>query len=274
MENEIWKDIEGYEGKYQVSSEGRVKTILRQNKVCDRQHVLKYGRVFLTKDSKTLRYPIDLLVGRAFLPKASVMECLIHKNGDRNDNRAVNLEWDTRTASQKYSDECRKRTTKGITDWQIEKDYIRFLLPNTKEYCLCDIQDWEQIKQYGWHKSSSGYVVGRVNGNMKRLHCFIMPHHNGYVVDHINHNKLDNRRKNLRYATVRVNTINRTKETNNNSGVFGVTKRKSGKYSAYIRYMGKLIWLGTYCSLNEAKAVREEAEEKYFKPIIEKETHI
>jgi hypothetical protein len=70
-------------------------------------------------------------------------------------------------------------------------------------------------------------------------------------VDHINGNKLDNRRENLRICTNAQNCANQTKRCNNTTGAKGVTYRNN-KYEANISVNSKRIWLGTYDTLNEA----------------------
>lgn len=59
-------------------------------------------------------------------------------------------------------------------------------------------------------------------------------------------------------------------KSNKTTGIKGVFRNKKGKYVASIGFQHKKIYLGTYSTLIEAKKAREEAEEKYFKPILEK----
>lgn len=88
----------------------------------------------------------------------------------------------------------------------------------------------------------------------------------GEVVDHINRNGLDNRRENLRTATVAENTANRAINSNNKTGVLGVFKWTKGKgYGAQIGVNGKRIYLGSFDTIEEAKKAREDAEKTYHK---------
>ena len=84
------------------------------------------------------------------------------------------------------------------------------------------------------------------------------------VVDHINHNKLDNRKINLRICNNKQNVRNSSSSKNNNLGVLGVGVRPSGRYRARIMVNRKEIALGTYDTLEEAKKAREKGEKKYF----------
>ena len=85
-------------------------------------------------------------------------------------------------------------------------------------------------------------------------------------VDHINHNRLDNRKSNLRIVTRQENMYNKSEYKNNTSGVKGVKWNKDRqKWQVQINHNKKRIHLGLYSDLEEAKQVRLKAEEKYFK---------
>jgi hypothetical protein len=76
---------------------------------------------------------------------------------------------------------------------------------------LVSEEDYQNVKQYRWY-ISCGYVQGRVDGKVISLHHFIMGKPDkGLIVDHINQNRLDNRRENLRFATLKLNAHNRKK---------------------------------------------------------------
>jgi hypothetical protein len=76
---------------------------------------------------------------------------------------------------------------------------------------LVSEEDYDNVKQYTWYMSC-GYVNGNVNGKITSLHHFIMGKpENGLIVDHMNQNRLDNRRENLRFATLKLNAHNRKK---------------------------------------------------------------
>ncbi len=80
-------------------------------------------------------------------------------------------------------------------------------------------------------------------------------------IDHINCNKLDNRRENLRVATRSQNMFNRTAQRNNRSGLKGVTKRK-GKWTARIQKDGIQYDLGLFNTPEEASTAYTEAAEQ------------
>lgn len=102
---EIWKDIEGYEGIYQVSNEGRVRSLdhVRQQNIKGKIAEVHYkGRILLNHTSKTGHKTVRIgtkpslvhrLVAEAFIPNPNNYDVVHHKNHDKSDNRVENLEW-------------------------------------------------------------------------------------------------------------------------------------------------------------------------------------
>lgn len=104
---EEWRDIKGYEGLYQVSNEGRVKSLprtwmcgrygtVRHNdekmmKLCDNGE--GYLRVNLSKNGKTKWYLVHRLVGEMFIPNPHNLPEINHKNECTTENSVENLEW-------------------------------------------------------------------------------------------------------------------------------------------------------------------------------------
>lgn len=109
------------------------------------------------------------------------------------------------------------------------------------------------IKQHKWYKSKYGYVV---TSRGLRMHRLIMNAPEGFVVDHINHDKMNNCEYNLRICTNAENTRNRKAQG-------GIRYRKDKrKYEAYLSRDYKHIFLGYYDSYEEALAVRKNAEQR------------
>ena len=85
------------------------------------------------------------------------------------------------------------------------------------------------------------------------------------VIDHINHNTLDNRKQNLRIVTRVQNQMNMSKRKDNTSGFTGVHfNKRSDKWMATIQVNYKSINLGTFKNKEDAIEARKKAEEKYF----------
>jgi len=139
-------------------------------------------------------------------------------------------------------------------------------IAGTGETFLFDKEDIDKIKEYFWrvskpsknHPLTGGYVVSnsikRKQVNLSRL---IMNCPEDLIVDHINHDKLDNRKENLRICTFSENQRNRRFK--------GVSfHRRQGKYYARITVNKVTINLGSFDTFEEAKTARLKAQEKYF----------
>ena len=120
------------------------------------------------------------------------------------------------------------------------------------ELAIIDDEDLEKVRNHTWcFDSSNGYPVSRIKGKRVRLHRFLLGIKSKKFVDHINRNKLDNRRSNLRICNVFENVRNRGLNRNNTSGYKGVTKIKD-KWRAQISFKRKFIDLGIFSTPKEA----------------------
>lgn len=134
-----------------------------------------------------------------------------------------------------------------------------------KYISLIDLEDVTYVEQYSWCIRSKGYV-GRVeHGKIIQLHRVLTKCPKNKVVDHINNNKLDNRKVNLRICTFQENLFNSSKRTNNVSGVTGVGfDKKSDKWRARICIDYKNINLGFYEEKEDAIKTRLLAEKENY----------
>jgi hypothetical protein len=90
---EIWKDIKGYEGVYQISNLGRVKSLRRNKILKTRKTFDNYERVNLSYNALNKTYKIHRLVAQTFIDNTFNKQTVNHINGVKSDNRAINLEW-------------------------------------------------------------------------------------------------------------------------------------------------------------------------------------
>lgn len=95
MLEEIWKDIEGFEGLYEVSSWGRVKNSRRGNFLKISNTNNGYLQVGLFKNGKRTKHRVHRLVAQAFIPNPQNKPQVNHIDEDKENNRVENLEWCT-----------------------------------------------------------------------------------------------------------------------------------------------------------------------------------
>jgi len=179
-----------------------------------------------------------------------------------------------------YTDVCRKhyiqlsrhgrifeRTIKDVNEIVLHCNYAEIILYNKKceevSRVKIDLEDVEKIKDTKWYLKH-GYAVGTVNDGKKlHLHRFIVNCPRDYFVDHINGDRLDSRKYNLRICTKAENSRNNLRKGKLINGI-GFNVNKSGKWTATIMVDYKYIWLGTFKTEQEAIHARIEAEKKYF----------
>ena len=128
-------------------------------------------------------------------------------------------------------------------------------IPLTQDkYALVDDEDFERINQYKWYANNEHGIwyairsIRKTNGKqtIQRMHRIIMDAPNGFETDHVNHDGLDNRKRNLRICTHAENQHNR-KLQDGTSKFKGVSWHEATKkWQAKITSNGKLIHLGVY----------------------------
>lgn len=143
---------------------------------------------------------------------------------------------------------------------------MRVYLSNTDKFVIIDNEDYELVKNYSWRLSSRGYAERGVrrSGVYKKIfmHRVIAKTPAELFTDHINEDKLDNRKSNLRWATKSINGNNRTQK-NNKSGYRGVWfNKKRGEYVAFICVNKQRKHLGRFNNYDDAVRVRRQAEQE------------
>lgn len=113
---------------------------------------------------------------------------------------------------------------------------------------IFDHADYDLIKTYTWSiNSHRGQVRTCFKGKSITLHRLIMNASQNQQVDHINRNKLDNRRYNLRFATHQQNQCNKGLMSNNSTGYKGTCyDKRSNRIMAYINYKKVRTYLGYF----------------------------
>ena len=136
---------------------------------------------------------------------------------------------------------------------------------------IVDDDDSDAVSAFAWCLHSRGYAVrkGPRDSSGKRavilMHRSILSATPGTEVDHINGNRLDNRRSNLRFATSSQNHANQKLSSKNTTGAKGVSfNRKSGRYYAEIHLNHRKKFLGSFSSIASASAAYDAAARLYF----------
>jgi hypothetical protein len=126
---EIWKDVPGYEGIYQVSNQGRIKSLDRSTcifrKGTDHERILHgqilvqmldksgYCRVWLYKNKKRKYVLVSRIVAKAFLPNPDNLPQVNHKSEVKTDNSVENLEWCDEKYNSNYGTAIKRRSEKN-----------------------------------------------------------------------------------------------------------------------------------------------------------------
>lgn len=129
-------------------------------------------------------------------------------------------------------------------------------LGNSGKFALVDDADYANLSEYNWRCTGNGYAQ-RTGPRPRResvlMHREIVDAPAGTEVDHVNHNRLDNRRCNLRLCTAAENRRNATKSKNNTSGYRGVSYHiRTGRWVAQIKVSYRNNHIGSYASAKEA----------------------
>lgn len=141
---------------------------------------------------------------------------------------------------------------------------VRRLPLGDGQYALIDAADYEALSRYNW-RLQNGYAARREKTKTTYMHRQIMQPPKGMMVDHINHNKLDNRQINLRVCTRQQNTQNNGKHARSSSQFKGVGYSKDRhKWFAKIWFEGQRIWLGYFLDEVDAAHAYDRAAVKYF----------
>lgn len=162
-----------------------------------------------------------------------------------------------------------RRTRRTPNEIIVYDDYAEVILYNRHNEengrAIIDIEDIEKVSKYKWGTAKSGYVRNvKYSLSLHQLIIGFMPEKPN-VIDHINRNRYDNRRSNLRIVDFSINGFNKGKQSNNTSGYVGVYWDKNrNKWEASIKIDRKKRFLGYYNTIEEAIERRKMSEIELF----------
>lgn len=192
--NETWKDIKGYEGLYQVSDKGKVRSLdrnVRRNGNTYKslkgrlikQHKYDNGYLFVTlsKNGKYKQFLVHRLVGVAFIENNEQKPEINHKNEIKTDNRVENLEWVTRRENVIYGTQLKRGVMHRNQSGENNPMFGRTgdLNPQSKKVYQFDkdgnlIKEWGSIKlvrkTLGYNESG---IRQAANGVLKQSYGFL-----------------------------------------------------------------------------------------------------
>ena len=137
---------------------------------------------------------------------------------------------------------------------------------NTNKEFYFDLEDYDKIKKYTWRETDWGYCLAYdiVNKKKEILMQYLVFNSEGQIIDHINRNRLDNRKENLRKCTQQENLRNVSLSTRNKSGFLGVYLNQNKKWVAQIKINKKMKYLGSFDNIEDAVITRLKAEKEYY----------
>ena len=174
MKNEIWKDILGYEGLYQVSDKGRVKSIVYGKEKIRKLVRNKNGylRVGLRKNGKMKQCLVHRLVGQSFIPNPHNLPQVNHKDENKTNNCVENLEWCDRKYNLNYGTR-NQRIAEKHTNGKDSKPVLQY--KKTGEF----VKEWKSIRDV---QRNLGYSQGNISscclGKLKWIYGFVWKYKN------------------------------------------------------------------------------------------------
>ena len=171
--NEIWKPIKGYEGLYEVSNFGRIRSLdrwcsHRRGKQLKKGKILKllkdtsgYLFVRLCKNNKVKTYLVHRLVAEAFIDNPNNLPQINHKDECKTNNIVSNLEWCDRKYNINYgtrTEKCSKKLSKPVLQYDLEGNFIK---------------EWESTHECERNGYNHGNVAACCRGKLKTYRGFL-----------------------------------------------------------------------------------------------------
>lgn len=177
MNEEIWKPVLGYEGLYEVSDQGRVRSLTRVVATINRwgqdmlkalsgcvlvgsRHAKGYRQVKLCKEGVLENFRVSRSVARHFIPNPENKPQVNHINGNTHEDKAANLEWVTNLENQRHSYECLGRKT---------PNYLKTPVIAERKG---EIKYWSSMHEPAKYGIGASQVANMLAGRQKTCHGF------------------------------------------------------------------------------------------------------
>ena len=159
MKKEYWKPVVGYEGLYEVSNWGRVKSLkFGKEKILKPSKNKKgYLHVVLCKENILKNFLVHRLVAEAFIPNPNNYKEVNHKDEDKSNNIVTNLEWCDRKYNQNYGT-INERLSKPVLQYDLEGNFIK---------------EWKSTMECGRNGYQQGHIADCCRGERKTHKGFI-----------------------------------------------------------------------------------------------------
>lgn len=255
MDKETWR-CSICDCRWEETSNRYSKECLFGIELCSKHHSQMKFKGYITDDTKSRRYEKRI--------------CDICGDTNMVSQMRVDNEYRGYLLCNRHSIQLKQKGF--IQDWtsadgnkiEIKEDYAEIMLYDKEGIVVAsskiDIEDIEKVSSFRWSLNNKGYISSSKAG---LLHRHLV---NYDIVDHINRDKTDNRKKNLRSATKSENAMNINRRIDNKSGIIGVGwSENTSKWYVSVQVKNKKITKSDFLNKEDAIRQRLEWEHKYFK---------
>ena len=159
MKKEYWKPVVGYEGLYEVSNLGRVKSLKfgKERILKPQKDTSGYLCVTLCKNNNQCQFKVHRLVAEAFIPNPNNLPQINHKDECKTNNIVSNLEWCDRKYNVNYGTRTEK-CSKKVYQYTLDGKFVK---------------EWKSTAECGRNGYNYGNVAACCRGKLKKYKNFI-----------------------------------------------------------------------------------------------------